>query len=58
MLNNLDALGSKNPEKERYIRVCTCVCVCVLGRVLSVHISFLEMPSLVVLWILPSFAVS
>ena len=47
-----------------YACVCVCMCVCththnlVLGRVLSVHISFLEMPSLIVLWILPSFAVS
>ena len=64
ILNDLDTLGSKNSEKEIYIYICMCVCVCththnlVLGRVLSIHISFLEMPSLIVLRILPSSAVS
>ena len=68
ILNDLDTLRSKNSEKEIYIYICMCVCVCVcvcththnlvLGRVLSIHISFLEMPSLIVLWILPSSAVS
>ena len=49
-------------KKDTYVYACVCVCAhtynLVLGRDLSVHISFLEMPSLVVLWILPSFAVS